>query len=198
MKAGRVLALLCTFYFLPCALWAEESVQSLMEATTTQEDLTLVDPELSNTPLPKLVLPPEPPAQLSLPELIIKSDEWRGVQCGVSEPRFAVFRHADKWQTFWEKGMAPYSKRLAQVPSVDFQKDMVIGVFMGEMPEPFYEIEIRSIRQENRPAGEVLVVRYREIKKMMGVFVPPFTVQPFHLKRVPLFDGEVVFQKVRR
>src|SRR6266700_7737969 len=93
------------------------------------QDLSLVDPELSNTPLPKLVLPPEPPASLHLPEIIVKSDEWRGVQCGVQEPRFAVFRQADKWQAFWEKAFAPYSKRLAQTPAVDFQKDMVIGVF---------------------------------------------------------------------
>ena len=178
---------------------ADVSPQALLEGATSQEDLTLVDPEFSRTPLPKLVLPPEPPAQFRLPELIVKSDEWKGVQCGVTEPRFAVFRHADKWQSFWEKALAPYSKRLAQTPAVDFQKDMVIGVFMGEMPYPFHEIEIRSVREENRPeTGNALTVRYREIKKMRGVFVPPFAVQPFHLKKMAAFPGPVFFLKVRR
>jgi hypothetical protein len=129
---------------------------------------------------------------------VIKSDEWRGAQCGVLDPRFAVFRHADKWAAFWVKALAPVSKRLAKVPVIDFQKDMVIGVFRGEMPYPHYEIEIRSIREENRPEGKTLVVRYREITRMIGIFVPPFTVQPFHIKRVPAFDGQVVFLKVKR
>ena len=163
------------------------------------QDLQLVDPELSNTPLPKLVLPPEPPAGIRLPEMVVKSDEWRGVQCGVQDARVAVFRHADKWQAFWEKALAPYSSRLAKVPPVDFGKDMVIGVFLGERSKPNFEIEIRSVRTEDRPEpGKVLEVRYREIRKMQGVFVPPFAIQPFHLKRVPRFDGQVLFTQVRR
>jgi hypothetical protein len=192
-------ALLFSFFiFLP--LRAEESPQSLLATTTSQADLTLVDPELSLTPLPKLVLPPpEPPARVHLPELLVRSGEWKGSQCGVIEPRFAVFRHVDKWAAFWAKAMAPISHRLAEVPPVNFDKDMVVGVFMGEMPYPYYEIEILSIRSENRPdTGKVLVVRYREITRMIGVFVPPFAVQPFHLKRVPSFAGQIVFLKVKR
>jgi hypothetical protein len=180
--------------------WAEAPVPynsaTLVGGTT---DLTLVDPDLSKTPLPKLVLPPEPPPSVRLPEVIVKADEWRGVQCGVTQARFAIFRHADKWISFWQRGLAPYSPKLAQIPKINFDKDMVVGIFMGEKPYPHYEIEIRSIRIENRPAeGRVLAVRYRDIKKMMGVFVPPFAVQPFHLKKVPAFEGEVVFLKVRR
>jgi hypothetical protein len=177
----------------------EETPQTLLSSTTSQEDLTLVDPELAQTALPKLVLPPpEPPAQVRLPELIVKADEWQGVQCGVVDPRFAVFRHADKWMSFWQKAMAPISERLAKVPPVDFDKNMVVGVFMGDMPYPEYEIQIRSIRIEDRPStGKTLVVRYREITKMIGVFVPPFHIQPFHLKRVPAFAGPVVFLKVK-
>jgi hypothetical protein len=179
--------------------WAEESPQELLATTTSQTDLTLVDPELANTPVPKLVLPPEPPAGLQLPELIIKADEWKGVQCGVQDARYAVFQHTDKWQTFWEKAMAPYSSRLAKVPPVDFTKDMVVGVFMGERGRPNYEIEIRSIQIASKPdVGKVLEVRYREITKMQGVFIPPFAIQPFHLKRVPRYEGQVVFTKVRR
>ena len=164
-----------------------------------KDDLSLIDPELSSASLPKLVLPPEPPPGLRLPEVVVKADEWRGVQCAVREPRFAVFQHADKWTSFWEKALAPYSNRLAKVPPVDFAKDMVVGVFMGERTTPYYEIEIRSIRPEDqKEAGKVLVVHYREISKMQGVFSPPFAVQPFDLKRIPRFDGRVIFTLVRR
>src|SRR5262245_57477914 len=108
------------------------AAEDLTDATTSQADLSLIDPEFTNTPLPKLVLPPEPPAGVRLPEIIVKADEWRGVQCGVRDARHAVFQHPDKWQAFWEKAMAPYSNRLAKVPPVDFAKDMVVGVFLGE------------------------------------------------------------------
>lgn len=179
---------------------AEETPQALLGMTTSQADLALVDPELSQANIPKLVLPPpEPPSQVRLQTLVVKADEWKGSQCGVVEPRFAVFRHPDKWTAFWTKAMAPISPKLAKVPPVDFGKDMVVGVFRGEMPYPHYEIEIRSIRQEDRPGvGKVLVVRYREVTKMMGVFIPPFTVQPFHMKKVPVFAGQVVFLQVKR
>ncbi len=194
LRGVTVVILLCVHF-----TFAEETPSSLLPSATTQADLALIDPELSNAPLPKLVLPPEPPAGLRLPEVVVKADEWRGVQCAVREPRFAVFQHADKWTSFWEKALAPYSSRLAKVPAVDFTKDMVVGVFMGERTTPYYEIEIRSIRLEDqKEAGKALVVRYREISKMQGVFIPPFAVQPFHLKRVPRFDGRVIFTQVRR
>jgi hypothetical protein len=157
-----------------------------------------VDPEFSATPIPKLVLPP-PPANVRLPELVVKTDEWKGSQCGVTEPRQAIFRHADKWTSFWQQALAPVSTRLSNVPPVDFSKDMVVGVFMGTMPYPHYGIEIRSIRMEDRPeGGKALVVRYRDTVRMMGVFVPPFAVQPFHLRKVPVYSGQVVFVKVKR
>ena len=58
----------------------EETPQSLLATTTTQADLTLLYPEIYQIPLPKLVVPPaEPPMFVHLPELVIKSDEWRGV-----------------------------------------------------------------------------------------------------------------------
>jgi len=176
-----------------------EDIQTLIQQTTSQADLSLIDPEFENTPLPKLVLPPETSLGIHLPELVIKNGEWRGVQCGVQDPRNAVFRHADKWRSFWERAIAPYSSRLSNVPPVDFDKDMVVGVFLGSRDRPSFEIEIHSIRTEDRPGtGKVLVIRYREIRKMQGVFVPPFAVQPFHLKRVPRFDGQVVFTQVPR
>ncbi len=115
----------------------EETPQTLLDMTTTQADLALVDPELSQANIPKLVLPPqEPPINVRLQELIIKSDEWRGSQCGVVESRLAVFRHPDKWESFWVKAMSPISHRLSKVPPVDFGKNMVVGVFMGEMRYP--------------------------------------------------------------
>jgi hypothetical protein len=168
----------------------------LLPNTTAQANLTLVDPE--STVQISTVTAAEPPVRVRLPEVVAESDQWRGVQCAVTMPRQAVFRRADKWATFWTQGMAPFSPKFKDVPAIDFSKDMVVGAFMGEKPDPHYEIEIKSVRTEQRDNVPVLVVRYRNIAKMEGVFSPPFAIQPFHLKRVPAFQGLIVFEEVSR
>jgi len=173
---------------------AAESSLNLLPADG-REQAIFVDPE---APIDiSTAAPTAAPANVRLPAVVAKKDEWRGVQCAVLQPRQAVFRHADKWEAYWIKGMAPYSRRFEQVPSVDFAKDMVIGVFMGEQAHPFYEVEIVSAKPLKQADGtEHLLVRYKEISKMRGVFVPVFPVQPFHLKRVPVYTGPVVFERV--
>jgi len=167
---------------------------------TTGPAAVFVDPELTRSVAPPPAQLPEPPPRVRLPRVVADAKQWRGPQCGVTEPRFAVFRHADKWRTFWKTGMRPYlPPQLAPAPPVDFSKEMVVGVFMGEKPIPNYEIEILSIRKESLPGRPpALVVRYRDIAKMSGVFVPPFAVQPFHLEKVPAYDGPVLFLAARR
>lgn len=142
-------------------------------------------------------VPQEAPVRVRLPDVVATRDEWRGVQCAVTQPREALFRHADKWAAFWRKGMAPFSPRLKEVPAIDFAKDMVVAVFLGERPTPHYQVEITSVRRERQADGEALVIRYREIDAMVGVFNPPFTVQPYHLKRVPRYDGPIRFKRIR-
>jgi len=70
---------------------------------------------------------------------------------------------------------------------------------LGQKSRPNFEIEIRSIKMENQPdETKAVVIRFREVHRMQGVFVPPFAIQPFHLKRVNRFDGPVIFKQVRR
>ena len=185
-----------SLFILPWGVMAEDL---LPLSTTDHQTVTFVDLELTGAVAPPPVQIPKPPLEVRLPAVIVEKGQWRGVQCGVTRPRFAVFHHMDKWKSFWEQGLAPYSPKLKGTPDIDFTREMVLGVFMGEMPYPYYETEIRSIKTENRPGqAGVLVVRYREIHKMTGVFTPPFKVQPFHLKRAPVFPGQVVFQRVKR
>jgi len=172
---------------------------ALLLPATAQTEVKLVDPELTTAISTAPVTLVEPPPEVSLPPVIAEPGQWRGVQCGVLEPRFAIFHHDDKWKSFWDRGLAPYSSRLKKIPPVDFSKDMVVGVFLGQKDFPYYEVQIRSVTTENRPGvGPAVVVRFREIDKMMGVFTPPFPIQPFHLKKVPSFNGPVIFEKVKR
>lgn len=165
----------------------------------SSESIQLVQPDFNASLLENLPAPVEPPTRVILPKLIVKKDEWRGSQCGITQPAQIVFRHGESWNPFWEKALAPYSSRLQKIPTIDFTKDMVIAVFMGEKPAPYYEIEIVSTQIEPQANPErTLVIRYRAIEKMAGVFSPPFAVQPFHLKKVTRFPGKVLFIQVRR
>jgi hypothetical protein len=187
-----------------CA-WADP-LQDLMESTTSaavipagaQSTVDLLQPDFDPALLENLAVPTEAPSRVALPLLVIKKNEWRGSQCGIVQPHQLVFRNPASWKLFWEKAMAPYSERLKQVPMIDFSKDMVVGVFLGEKPIPYYEIQILSTKFENRAAERVLVVRYRSINKMQGVFTPPFAIQPFNLKRMPLTRGPVTFIQGQR
>lgn len=168
-------------------------------SSTTHQSITLIDPELVHSVAPPPVLSPEAPPSFRLPEVIADSRQWRGLRCGVTLPRYALFRHDDKWKSFWEKGIAPYaSGRWIRAPEIDFSKDMVVGVFLGERPDPHYGVEIRSVKPLPDSDPPVKVVRYREIRHMIGVFTPSLPVQPFHLRKIPRFDGDVVFEPVKR
>lgn len=171
-------------------IYADDVLLSTAPATFVESDVSV------STEVPKMVAPP---MQVRLPAAISTDREWRGVQCGVTEPRQAVFRHTDKWENFWKNGLAPYSETFKKVPAIDFDKDMVVAVFLGEKDYPYFEIEIRSIKTEARPGqGQVLVVRYREIEHMSGVFTPGFSIQPFDMKKVPAFTGPIEFLQVKR
>ncbi|HVO33704.1 MAG TPA: hypothetical protein VMU17_07295 [Elusimicrobiota bacterium] len=170
--------------------------KSLLIPTTGQEPVSFVEQEVKFTTAPFVA---QPPPMVHLPEVIVEKDQWRGVQCGVTEPREAVFRHDDKWRSFWERGLAPYSSRLKTIPEIDFAKEMVVAVFLGDRDTPNHEVEILSIKpREFADQGKKLVVRYREVVRMEGVWVPPFRVQPFHMRRVPVWSGPIVFEQVKR
>ena len=106
-----------------------------------------------------------------------------------------VFRNASDWNKFWTLAIQPYLNHPRETPVVDFSKDMIIGVFLGEKPYPGAMLEIRSVKSVPHGGGPVLEVVYKDISQMQGVFMPPFSVQPFHLKEVPAFPGAVVFRE---
>jgi len=178
-------------------LHAQEPSQNLLPPGTAPTSSGPIDPEspveFSNAP----VL--EPPPRVRLPDVRVRKDQWKGPRSAVTQERQAVFRHAEAWERFWKNGLVPYAPQWAQVPGVDFTRDMVIGVFLGERADPHYDIDVVSVKVVRRGnGGETLLVKYREPVRMQGVFSPPFAVQPFHLRRVPVFTGPIAFEKVQR
>lgn len=168
----------------------------LPQLTDKEPAVELVGQELDPAFLENLPAPVEAPAQVHL-RTVIEKDQWLGSQCGITLPTQAVFRTTASWEKFWNLALLPYNRKMPPVPAIDFEKEMVIGVFMGSKDNPGYQITIKDQRIEARGDQQELHVKYKNESKMQSVFTPPFTVQPFHLKKIPIFMGLTAFKEVR-
>src|SRR5258708_5603562 len=92
----------------------------------------LVEQEFDAALLENLAAPETPPSQVKLPPLVAESGQWRGSLSGVTRPARVVLRNPVTWDKLWSLAIRPYSRGLPETPPVDFAKEMVVGVFMGE------------------------------------------------------------------
>jgi hypothetical protein len=153
-------------------------------------------PDYSPDILKNLPKPVAPPTDVELRRFVAEEAQWRGALSGITKPVQMSFRRRESFNSFWEQAIAPYSKSYGRAPAVDFDKDMVIGVFLGEKPLPGYDIQIVSAQIDSDGKEPVLRVRYTEINRFLGIFATHFAVQPFHLLKVAAFSGRVLFEAV--
>jgi hypothetical protein len=75
----------------------------------------------------------------------IIQQRWTGHYGGMTEAGERAIRDADEWQQVWKK---VYSNRspVPKVPKVDFDKQMVLAVFLGGKNGGGYAISIESVR----------------------------------------------------
>src|SRR5438128_2485214 len=70
--------------------------------------------------------------------------EWRGVYGGMRTPAEKVIRTQAEWAALWKKLHATQIPPPA-APKVDFAKEMVLAVFMGERPTGGHAITIDRV-----------------------------------------------------
>lgn len=102
-----------------------------------------------------------------------------GSRSGVRQPLQIVLRTQDEWAALWQKHIAGEinSQPLA---SIDFNKDLVAAVFLGEKATGGYDVEIVRIER----SGTALVIDYREKAPPTGGIVTQALTQPFHIVKV--------------
>jgi hypothetical protein len=110
----------------------------------------------------------------------------RGQQSAIEEPREVVVRDAQKWADLWRLH-APGDP----MPSVDFTKSMVVGVFLGTRNTGGYDVEITRIE----PDAGGLVVAYRERRPDRDAMLAQILTFPHHLVRTDLRTGPVRFNQ---
>ncbi|HEX3703665.1 MAG TPA: protease complex subunit PrcB family protein [Vicinamibacterales bacterium] len=111
----------------------------------------------------------------------------KGAESAVDAPRQVTVRTLAEWQTLWRLH-APGRP----VPDVDFERNMVVGVFLGTRPTAGFAVEIVGTRQDHGS----LVVQYRETRPGRDMMTAQIVTAPYHLATIPRFDGDVRFENL--
>ena len=111
----------------------------------------------------------------------------KGDSSGQQLAKQVTVRTAAEWKALW-KDHAPTEK----MPTVDFAKDMVVGIFLGTKPSAGHEVAIVGVR----PEGKDLVVEYVQKQPAPGTMAAQILTEPFHLVAVPKHAGTVRFVHV--
>jgi hypothetical protein len=127
-------------------------------------------------------------AQNSVPLVTVQ----KGVFSGVREPLQAVVRTHEDWDKLWKRHAA--IGKSASLPAIDFAREMVLGVFLGEKHAGGYDVEIT--RAERRDS--TLTVYYSEKAPASDAVVIQALTQPYHLVRLPRNSASVSFRSESR
>jgi PrcB C-terminal len=112
----------------------------------------------------------------------------KGDQSNIDDRREVVVRTAAEWEKLWHRHSPD-----RPMPSVDFSKEMVVGVFLGSRPTAGYGVAI----VKTIDANGVLHVQYRENAPGRDAITAQLLTFPYHLVAIsksPSFD--VKFEKI--
>ena len=112
----------------------------------------------------------------------------KGDQSNVDDARQVVARTAPEWTTLWRQ----HSPDLPR-PTVDFAREMVVGVFLGSRPSAGFAIDIVSARDDHG----ALTVRYRETIPPPGAIAAQVITSAYCIVALPRRDGDVRFERIQ-
>jgi hypothetical protein len=111
----------------------------------------------------------------------------KGLRSGIREPSQIAIHSQGEWQKLWRQHTST-STAPAPLPTVDFDKEIVAAVFLGEKPTGGYGVEISSAEVADR----ALTVFVRETSPKPGAIVTQAINQPFHIVRIETAGVETV------
>ncbi|MFA6316072.1 MAG: protease complex subunit PrcB family protein [Elusimicrobiota bacterium] len=114
-----------------------------------------------------------------------------GQNCGVSKPQMVAAHDTQTLAQLWAKTYGGTPKAL-DLPSVDFTKETVVAVFLGEKPTPGFNVDLELQQDPMNPNR--LYVLYKEKAPKSGAFMPQVVSRPFVILKVPKAYSEVVFE----
>ena len=113
--------------------------------------------------------------------------QWKGSFCLIKDSREIVLSERDVWRTLWHEMNGEDSK----TPRVDFDRQMVVGIFLGEKPVAGYTVSLLPAKEEN---GQI-VIHYVVAEPPANQPAATVIVHPYHLMTIPKTDKKIVFIK---
>jgi hypothetical protein len=105
--------------------------------------------------------------------------------------RTVVVRDAAAWKTLWAEHAA-LRVPPPPAPDVDFSRDMVVGVFLGQKPSGGYE----AMLVDFRAGAEGATVTYQTATPDPDQSQITVLTAPYHLRVVPRTARPVRFKKI--
>ena len=115
----------------------------------------------------------------------------KGYRSGVRLPLQIVARTQSEWDAVWQQHVLGDSSSRPP-PVVDFEKEVVVALFLGDKPTGGYDVRISRAEQSH----DTLTIHYQERNPPPGGMVNQTLTQPFHIVRIiGEVTSAVVFQR---
>ena len=108
-----------------------------------------------------------------------------GQKCNIDAPMEFAIRSQAEWDEF-----LLYFGNWPFPPKIDWETEMVLGMFLGEMSHGGYWLEVNDICKDD---ADILHVNYTKWWPGDGCSFPWVFTQPFLVVKTDLYDGEIVF-----
>jgi hypothetical protein len=145
-------------------------------------------PPLRGTFSPKGRRTDSPVLEQAAPVLL----DLQGYTSGVTTFTTIVLKDASAWETLWKKHTLPLGSP-PPPPAVDFSRDMVVAVFLGEKPSGGWGVRIAGVDIRGGDA----TVSYKVSAPRVDRITTTALTRPYHIKTLPRRDGKVRFRKIR-
>lgn len=104
-----------------------------------------------------------------------------GARSEISRSTNVVVRTQTEWNEFWRWHQGALFDPSAKIPTVDFEKEMVLAVTMGLRPTGGYAIKIKSVESTST---SLKIIVAQEVPTPDAIVTTAFTA-PFHFVAVP-------------
>jgi len=109
----------------------------------------------------------------------------QGTDSRIPHHRSEVIRTSMEWTALWQE----HKHSDLSLPVVDFQKEGVVVVFLGNKGSAGYSVQIYKIEENERE----LKIYFEELKPGPTCMVAQVITDPFHMVKIPLSEKEPIF-----
>jgi PrcB C-terminal len=116
----------------------------------------------------------------------------KGVHSGIHESLKTAIRNDSEWRALWMKHASALSSA-PPPPTVNFDEELVVVIFLGDKPTGGYSVEIGSAERSD---GVLTVIYDERSPRTGGMTIQAFT-QPFEIIRIAVTGiNKVTFRRL--